>query len=535
MGLFVLGCAAAQLGCSKRPAQSAGLLEPGTLHGSISVQVTAAENKRFLFLDAADMAELLAPAVRRGLKDQNFKLQTESARQHLIIHVAQAARGSGNVNAFCKLEVYLYPDWPGTLESAKNPSQAADGSLPQKSPLLHFSLHLKDQRRLRLAPSGKLLASADYFAQAVATELASIRARTLPPPAPAVATSEVQKKEKEPKPDPKTAGFEVAFALQQPPGNLTLTPSGQLLVSLHPFFSPAFPVARVGADGKLEEFASQARLDSVLGIQSDENGVVWMLDSGRKATKKPRLVGWHSIRDKLVADIDLSGVGPDDAFFNDLVIDLDHQYAYLAEPAGGDNAALVVVDLVSGQARRLLEGHPSVVPEEGELIVDGAPLEVERPDGSVVHPRVGVNPIAADADNTWLYFGPMHGKSLYRIQTASLRNDALTGEHLASAVERFADKPICDGISVDRAGNIYLGALSENAIWKIAADGSSNIVARDKRLSWVNAFSFGPDGKLYAVANQLHRSAALHRGQDTTVPPFLIISLASDSGGVIGR
>jgi hypothetical protein len=57
----------------------------------------------------------------------------------------------------------------------------------------------------------------------------------------------------------------------------------------------------------------------------------------------------------------------------------------------------------------------------------------------------------------------------------------------------------------------------------------------DPRLSWVDAFSYGPDGHLYAVANQLHRTAVLNGGVNATRPPYLVIRLRPLAPGTTGR
>jgi sugar lactone lactonase YvrE len=160
---------------------------------------------------------------------------------------------------------------------------------------------------------------------------------------------------------------------------------------------------------------------------------------------------------------------------------------------------------------------------------------MQQPGGAVVRPRVGLNPIAADAHNEWLYFGPMHGTSLYRIKTALLRDGSLSSEKLAQAVERFSEKPITDGISIDDDGNVYLADLPNNAVVSVSKSGEISTIAADPRLSWVDAFSFGPDGELYAVVNQLHLSPPFQGGKDATRAPFLIIKIPTETRGTVGR
>jgi sugar lactone lactonase YvrE len=332
-----------------------------------------------------------------------------------------------------------------------------------------------------------------------------------------------------------TRGFEVVAELDQGPGNITVTPDGRILVSLHQFYHHDIRVAKLGDDGQLDSFAAAANLNSVLGLQADANGVVWLLDNAMRNGAERRLVGWQASENRLVADIKLTGVTTDNAFLNDLAVDPERGTAYIADPAGNTDAAIIVVDLVNGSARRVLEGHESVMAEDIDLIIDGTPVRIRADDGTEMRPRVGINPIAIDRQGEWLYYGPMHGRSMYRVRTADLRNSALATEELASRVQRWSDKPICDGISIDDAGNLYLGDLANNAIGVIDADGNYRVLMADPRLSWVDAFSFGTDGYLYAVANQLHRSAVLNGGEAATIPPYLILRFKPLAMGTSGR
>jgi hypothetical protein len=102
-------------------------------------------------------------------------------------------------------------------------------------------------------------------------------------------------------------------------------------------------------------------------------------------------------------------------------------------------------------------------------------------------------------------------------------------------VERYSDKPICDGISIDRRQNIYVSDIGNDAVGVIGLNREYRILVQDERLSWPDAFSFGPDGMLYTVANQLHRSAVLNAGEQTAEPPYLILRIEPLAPGIQGR
>ena len=336
----------------------------------------------------------------------------------------------------------------------------------------------------------------------------------------------------------------VVASLDEVPGNITVTPDKRIVFSLHQFFSPDWRVAEWTQQG-IKPFPNPGIasandpdiiLHSVLGLQSDSKGIVWMLDNGMRGNATPKLVAWDTRQNRLHKVIMLPApLTPDDAFVNDLAVDETHDSIYITDPAGGDNAALIVVDMSSGDARRVLQGHQSVVPEDTDLIIAGEALEISQADGSTVRPRVGANPIALDASNEWLYYGPMHGTSLYRIRVKDLLDREIEAGALADKVERYGRKPISDGISIDSDGNVYITDLANNAIGVIDNSREYRIYVMDERLSWPDALSFGPDNRLYTVSNQLHKSALLHGGEETAKPPYYIFSFTPLAGGVSGR
>jgi sugar lactone lactonase YvrE len=342
------------------------------------------------------------------------------------------------------------------------------------------------------------------------------------------------------------SAYSIHARLLDAPGNITVTVDNRIILSLHQFYEPNYSVVELLEDGSLIPFPNEEmnqrtsstilHLDSVLGIRSDMRGVVWMLDNGMRGGTIPKLVGWDSRDNALVKVIELPPpVTPKDAFVNDFAIDSTRNRIYISDPAGGANAALIVVDLITGMARRVLDGHASVVPEFIDLVIDGQPLKIKDAEGKINHPHIGVNPITLDLNNQWVYFGAMHGKSIYRVKAEDLSNDALSSSELNGRVERYSDKPICDGISIDKDNNIYLGELAANALGVITPDRKYHRLAQGDDLSWVDAFSFGPGGTLYAVVNRLHQTAMLNAGKAVSKPPYFVVLVKAYTEGMAGR
>lgn len=348
------------------------------------------------------------------------------------------------------------------------------------------------------------------------------------------------------------AELEVVASLPVGPGGITVTPDKQIIVGLHPFFSPKKQVVRITPDGKMVPFPNEAWnrrssqsdtcFDSVIGVQCDPNGIVWMLDSGMRSWSSPKLVAWDLVKNVLHRIIHLTPpvitlptLMPDNAFLNDLAVDVTHQAIYISRSGGPGDSGLIVVNLQTGTARQVLTGHPGVEPENVDIVMSNRILDFTLPDSGRLKLLIGVNPLVLDCEDKWLYFGAMNGKSLYRIRAADLLDTKVTEEELGRRVERYADKPVCDGISIDNAGNIYISDIEVNAIGVIAPDKSYKRMLTDPRISWPESFSFGPDGYLYFVAGQLHLSPPLNGGKNESKKPFHVFRVRPLAPGIAGR
>lgn len=331
------------------------------------------------------------------------------------------------------------------------------------------------------------------------------------------------------------------FPAEHPPGNIAITPAGRIIMSQHQFYGAPLRVVELLADNSVVPFPNQAwsskpeekgiGLNTVLGLRADENGVVWMLDNS-DGTGAGKILGWDTENDELYQVIYLpQPIISENSFLNDLAVDLDHNAIYLTDTAGGDNSALIVVDLNTGFSRRVLEGDISTRPEDIPLIVDERVINMAGKPA-----KVGANPITIDPNNEWVYYAPMSGTSLYRIATADLLDPALAPEELSSRVERYGDKPICDGITVDGGGNVYITSITDNAIGVVDAAGTYQTLYQDKKLlSWTDGMAFSPDDYIYVTVSQLQNSPPLNNGENTFKAPFYLVRFPALASGKVGR
>lgn len=333
------------------------------------------------------------------------------------------------------------------------------------------------------------------------------------------------------------------------PGGMCLLPTGEYIISCHPFFSPQYRVMKLARDGQWVPFPNETMntpgsgdpllLDSVMGVACDSRGIVWMLDSGRRSAADAKLVAWDTKRNQLhkVVVIDSHALTPS-SFLTNIVLDPSAPYVYVSDPADGISSAILVVNIESGLTRRVLQGNRSVQKEPNvRLAVDGRLIEVRKPDGDMASPLTGVSPLATDRRGEWLYYGARDGTSLYKIRTEFLLRTDITPEVLATQVTGVSQKPICDAMTIDGKGRIYFADLARGSIDYVEPDDNYlnlRCLIEDPRIVWPGGLSIGPDGQLHFFCSQLHRTPFFNSGKDVTTPPYSIFKARPVPSGRFG-
>ena len=130
----------------------------------------------------------------------------------------------------------------------------------------------------------------------------------------------------------------------------------------------------------------------------------------------------------------------------------------------------------------------------------------------------------------------MQGDDIWRVRTRDLLDRSFSPQALGKRVERYGEKPVSDGISIDGGGCVYITDVVENAIGITGPRGHYRIYVRDKNLLvWLDGISAGPDGWMYATVNKLHRSAVLAGGENRSDPPYYVVRFRAISEAVPGR
>lgn len=287
-------------------------------------------------------------------------------------------------------------------------------------------------------------------------------------------------------------------------------------------------------NAKKDEVDPKTHFVCVQSVVADGQDRLWVVDAAAPAMAHvvkdgPKLVGIDLKTNKVVKTIPFdTGTVMQASYINDVRISPDGKTAYLTD--SGAEGALIVVDLDSGTAKRLLSGHPSTMPDKSVTVqYDGKPLR--RPDGRGV--EFSADGIALSPDGKTLYWQAIKGKTLY-----SLPTDALTGWATASFVpEMLSDKTltgkiatvgengVADGLLIARKdGRMYVTSPQDNAV-KVRdlskANAPLTTLVQDERLRWPDTFSEGPDGTIYVTTSHIQDSADYKPGAPISLPTEL--------------
>ncbi len=283
----------------------------------------------------------------------------------------------------------------------------------------------------------------------------------------------------------------------------------------------AYPDEAWNAWRNTRHLANDSHFVCVQSVVAGPDGSLWVVDPAAPGNSFNLKNGPKLVRIDLKTNTAAETIVFDDkavpqgSYLNDVRISPDGRTAYLTD--SGVIGALIVVDLPSGTARRLLSGHRSTqVDKSVEVTTGGKPLR--RSDGRP--PAFAADGIALDPTGDYLYWQVLVGKTLYRMATSTLRDASLTPEAVAAAVETVGTTCVADGILMDRKGRLWITSPEDNSVKLRRPDGTLEIVAQDGRLQWPDTLAEGPDGRIYVTSSHIQDMAQWHEHGSTRRIPY---------------
>ncbi|HEY4283534.1 MAG TPA: L-dopachrome tautomerase-related protein [Chthoniobacterales bacterium] len=265
-------------------------------------------------------------------------------------------------------------------------------------------------------------------------------------------------------------------------------------------------------------------------IDAEDN--LWILDPAAPKMKQivprgPKLIKVDLRTNQVVQTIPCGeDIAPKKSYLNDVRIDNRDNKAFMTDSGLG---AIVVIDLKTGKGRRFLEDDNSTKAEKGvKLNVDGRDLLDQQRKTPQIHSDV----IALDATNNYLYYHALTGHTLYRIKTDYLKDPNISRNELSSKVENMGTTSAPDGMLESPDGRIYLTAIEQNAIIRFdPGTRKTETVIEDKRLSWPDTLSWGPQETLYVACSQIQSSPRFNQGKNLRTDPYRVFKIT----GLVNR
>lgn len=358
----------------------------------------------------------------------------------------------------------------------------------------------------------------------------------------------------------------VAYFHDAMPTGVTVSQEGRIFVNFPKWGDEvSFTVGEIRAgEGRVVAYPDEAinqtnpndlaaALVSVQSVVVDPVDRLWILDTGSplfQPTKYggPKLVCVDLKTNQVIKKILFpQSVALPTTYLNDIRFDLrigKEGVGYITDSSQNGPNGIIVVDLASGESWRRLNDHPSTKSADLQSflpIVEGRAFVVKQQqdenNGSVkVAANMGSDGVAISATGELLYYCPLASRKLFSVSTKGLIDRTRDDQYVSQTVRDEGDKGgASDGLESDAEGRIYVTNYEHNSILRRNQDGEWETIVHDPRLLWPDTLSLASNGYLYVTANQLHRQARFHNGQDMRRKPYVLFRIKVDAKPVLLR
>lgn len=258
----------------------------------------------------------------------------------------------------------------------------------------------------------------------------------------------------------------------------------------------------------------------VQSMEIDLDGVMWVLDVGRKYFAPPSTVAEDNSCPPKIMLIDIqtasvlstyvfpNDVAPHDgSFLNDIVLDLKNRVAFISStgnPDASDKGAIVIYDDKKKRSRRFES-------EATRTSQDTAPIVIHSTNQTDNLRGLATDGIALTPSCDKVFFSPLGGRNLYSVSAEALRDFDAPVSAVVATLEDHGFKPDnCDGMTFDDKGDLYFGGLTTDSVYRWTPGTGPPVkqaeaIATDPQLWWVDTFAFDGRGSMVVTSNRLDR------------------------------
>lgn len=320
------------------------------------------------------------------------------------------------------------------------------------------------------------------------------------------------------------ARSEKLIGLDFPAGNIAVAANGNVYFNYHPLARPGrFSENTVfeWINGHVTPFPSpemQKRFRGTFGMAIDKQNRIWLIEPAALDFEKTRIWAFDLVTRQKVHYYEFPK--GEAKYSQDLRITPDGKHVLLANPGvfRFTNSTLLVYSLKDHSVRTVLEGGK--MNAENWLMTTNKG-KAYRVFFGLLNFAGGLDGIEISQDGKWVYLAPMSGSRLYRISLASVLDESLTPREASKQLEDAGAKPLTDGITVDKNGNVILTDVEHGGL--ILADPATKkltTLVRSGDILWADGVATGPDGALYFTDS----SIPAYLGQFAAAPEKKVIT-----------
>ena len=167
-----------------------------------------------------------------------------------------------------------------------------------------------------------------------------------------------------------STALEEVLSYAEPVGNVAVSREGRIFFTVHPEARPKGNKVLEYVAGAAVPYPSRASqqdiFDTPLGVAIDRFDRLWLIDHGNHGLRTARIVAIDLESGNIIRDQALeASIAPAGSFLQDLQVSADGRTVVIADASfWRKSPAIIVYDVETGAARRVLESHVSVLAEK---------------------------------------------------------------------------------------------------------------------------------------------------------------------------